>query len=403
MNPSGQVERYKARLVVNGCAQRAGLDYSDTYAPVARFESLLLVLATAVQKKYFPRQFDVKTAFLNGNLEEELFMNQPPGFNDGSGRVCRLKRSLYGLKQAPRCWNKKFDQFQKKFGLWSIASDKCVYVGKKLLLVIYVDDGLVAGESEEQIDRMLCEMQKVFKATSGPATHYLGLEIEQDPTRTKIHVHQAAYVKHVLERFNMSAANPAKTPAEHGLELSRHADDAGEPEAPDESMYRSLIGAIIYLQVATRPDLAHIVGLLCRLLANPRQQHLLAAKRVLRYLSGTADIGLNFDGSAASGRRLIAYTDADFAGCPDDRNSTSGLVLMLSCAPVIWSSRKQTITATSTTDAEYVSAHDGAKEAVWSRAFLKEIHFKQVGPTEMKVDNQAAVHLVNNPIFHRRT
>lgn len=396
--PGQAPDRLKARLVVKGCAQRPGVDFGETFAPVARFETIRLVLAYASTQPCDLIQFDINTAFLNGDLEGEvLFMQQPEGFDDRSGRVCQLQKSLYGLKQAPRAWNRTFSRFLEDFGLRQASSDSCLYVGRDLLVVLYVDDGLVVSRSLGAAENLLHSMRSKFEATSGACDQYLGIQIEFDKMDKSVCIHQRAYVDRLLAKFAMVECNPSDTPAEPKQDMLRNT--GAQAMVP----YRNLLGGLMYLATATRPDISFIVGRLCQHLENPSEMHWQAAKRVLRYLKGTPQLGLRYSGSTEQMNKLCVYTDADFAMCADTRKSTTGVVAMLNGAPAVWFSRKQTFVADSTTVAEYAALFDGAKEAIWCRRLLEEIGAKQQQPTPVFIDNASALKLVLNPVFHQRT
>lgn len=405
MKSDGTMDRYKARLVIKGCSQKHGIDYKETFAPVARFESIRILLSVTAAKNFVIRQFDIKTAFLHGDLNETIFMLQPEGFEDGSGRVCHLRKSLYGLKQAPRQWHQKLDDALKTFGMKSTSYDSCIYSNSdgSLLLALYVDDGLVAGQFENKVFELLAKLKEKFKTTDSEAKCYLGIEIDYNTEAKKIRIHQSAYVRNLLQRFKMDESNPVSTSSEANIVLRRNEDKDRNVKESADVPYRQIIGSLMYLAVGTRPDISFVISNLSQFLENPSYNHWKAAKRVLRYLQGTIELGLVYDGGSKQQNTLIAYSDADFATCVDTRKSMSGVVLMLNGGPVVWSTRKQGIVATSTTDAEYVAAHDATKEVVWTRGLLEEIGIPQKLPTILNCDNAAATKLITNSTFHRRT
>lgn len=397
LDQNGRIECFKARLVLKGCSQKAGVDYTETFAPVARFETIRAVLSVAAQKGYHLTQFDIKTAFLNGELEEELYMEQPEVFDDKSGRVCHLLKSLYGLRQAPRAWNNTFNRFLQNHGLTQSLNDPCLYTSTKLILVLYVDDGLIASESAGASDQLLRALFSTFEAKTSNACFYLGLQIERSSDRSDIKIHQCSYVNSLLVKFKMSDCNPSVTPAEDSLELE--INKGPKSNAP----YRQLIGGLMYLTVSTRPDIAFVVHKLSQFLENPSDEHWTAAKRVLRYLKQTPKTGIVFSSKTDCPGRLFTYTDADFAMCIDTRKSTSGVVVLLNDGPIAWMSRKQGVVSCSTTDAEYVAAHDGARETVWLRRLLCDLKTLQNNLTPLFIDNKAARRLIENDSFHQRT
>lgn len=293
----------------------------------------------------------------------------------------------------------------KNYGFKPTNSDQCVYSSENgdIYLTLWVDDGLILGRSKAKIQKLLDAMNDEFEITSSIAKYYLGIEINHDKRSKKIRLSQTNYTRAILEKFKMTNCNPVQTPMEPGTQLVSNYDENGQPGPIADVPYRQLIGSLMYLAVATRPDLSYAVSVLSKFLEQPSDAHWLSAKRVLKYLKGTLDMGITFDGNCDQKNQLVAYTDSDYASCPDTRKSTSGIVLMLNNGPVIWSSRKQSIIATSTTDAEYIAMSEAAKEVVWTRRLLNELGIHQEKATVLYCDNAAAKLLVENPVFHRRT
>lgn len=396
LDENGDITRFKARLCVKGCSQQPGIDYDQTFSPVARYETIRTLLAIAAKRNLILCQFDIATAFLIGELKEVIYMNQPEGFCDGTFRVCRLVKSLYGLKQALRAWNSTFDRFLQSFGLQKSTNDPCLYVSSTLYLVLYVDDGLIAAQSGEEADQLIHAMKQCFDVKTSEARFSLGLQIERNHHQQAIRIHQQAYITAILEKFQMVDCNPVHTPAEAGKILVKNTDM--KADVP----YRQIIGSLMYLTVSTKPDIAFIVGRLCQHLGNPSFDHWQAAKRVLAYLKATSDHGIIYYGSNEPILRV--YTDAD-SQCTltQTRKSTSGVVVTFLDSPILWLSHKQGVVADSTTYAEYVAAHDGAREVVWVRRLLVDFCCEQTQPTDLFCDNEAAIKLITNPQFHRRT
>lgn len=400
----GSISRYKARLVVKGCSQKANINYTETFSPVVRFESIRILMSIACANNYEIYQFDIKTAFLYGDLKEDIFMEQPEGFNDGSKKVCKLRKSLYGLKQAPRQWNARLEKFLQRFGLIASQHDACVYATpvEALYLALYVDDGLVVGKSLQTIKKFLNEMKKEFETTYSEAKCYLGIEIERDRKERKLRLYQSTYIRTVLKKFQMENCNPVGVPADPHQMLTRNMDEDGIPDPTIDVPYRQLIGSLIYLAVGTRTDISFAVSALSQFLENPSEIHWKAAKRVLRYIAGTSNIGIEFN-SSKTPNILVAYSDADYGSCLDTRKSVSGVILTLNNGPIIWFSRKQGVVATSTTNAEYIAAYDATREIVWTRRILGKLGLRRSESTVLHCDNAAAEQLIKNPVFHRRT
>lgn len=406
-NGEGNIVRYKARLVAKGFAQREGIDYFETFAPVVRYESIRLILSICASQDLEMSKFDIKTAFLYGELREDIYMEQPRGYECGQNLVCRLNRSLYGLKQSPRCWNEKFVKFLNKFSFQSLESDKCVFIGTVnediLYLVLYVDDGLIASKSQSAIDKVLCNLQSEFKITAdNKVDQYIGFEIERDRKNQTLKIKQSNYIKKILQRFAMDEANAVNVPAEPGLILSAiNSNEKDEKETRDIVPYREAVGSLLFAARVTRPDIEYAVNTASQFLNNYRTIHWNAVKRILRYLAGTIDYGIVY-GKSGSMLDLIGYTDADYAGCLDTRRSRSGFIYLLNNAPISWCSQRQEIVSLSTTEAEYIALAHGTKDAIWLQRMLSELKI-QVERVRIHVDNQSAIKLASNPEFHKRS
>ena len=402
LRPDGSIERRKARLVARGFCQTKGVDYFETFAPVVRYETVRTVIALIAAKDLEVAQFDVKTAFLNGSLDEIIHMEQPKGFEDGSDRVCRLKKGLYGLKQSPRNWNTRFNEFVRRLGFKQSDSDPCLYVknneeGDFMVLCLYVDDGLIACQRRESLDIFVDSLKRTFEITSHEPTCYVGMEIERERSTKTIRVNQQGYIKRVLSRFGMEDAKDVVTPMDPAVKLNGIEDDSSEDRFP----YREAIGCLNYIATISRLDIAFAVNTLARHSNKPRNVHWQAAKRVMRYLKGTLNFALEYN--ASSGLIIIGYCDSDYAGEIEERKSTSGYVFKFCGGPVAWSSTLQRVTALSSSEAEYMAIAEAVKEVLWLRPLLESVGLIQSSPTELNVDNQAAIALSKNPEFHKRT
>lgn len=394
-NPDGTIERYKARLVVKGFSQKPGIDYQKTFSPVARLSTIRAVLGIAAQENLALQQFDVSTAFLNGDVKEQIFVKQPEGFSDGTKRVCELKRSLYGLKQAPLCWNVCISEYLVSSGFKQSTKDPCLYLRDQVLIALYVDDGLVASIDEKSGREFLEQLRNRFKITTKPASYFLGLEINKT-SEGNITLSQKSYTEKILEKFGMANCKSTPTPA---VKLDR--DEEGNDDSDSSFPYRQAVGALAYLMVATRPDISYAVSVASRNLEKPTNVDVMRVKRIFRYLKGTIDKGLVF--AKSRDKKLICFSDADFGGDSSTGHSTSGMVFLFS-GPIMWKSQKQPTVAISSTEAELVALTETAREALWLKELLKEI----VGVTEkptIYVDNESAIKLSENPPyeFHKRT
>lgn len=395
--PSGEIDRYKARIVARGFTQQHGIDYDETFSPVVKFPSIRIILAIAASKNLQLKQFDVKTAFLNSELEEEIYMTQPKGFDDNSGKVCKLLKSLYGLKQASRCWNKKFSAFLKKYQFKQSDADPCVFVNIKNKYTTYlaIDDGLIASNNSNFVDSIMKHLQAEFDIKVFEADCYLGLQIVREPNGSII-LHQMSYLKKVLLRFNMDNCNSVTTPAEANHVLSRN-DEKRATNFP----YREAVGSLMYLAVATRPDISYAVGSVSRFLENPSEEHVSAVKRILRYLKGHQTFGIHF--MNITNLSLFAFSDADFAGDIDTRRSTTGYMYTFGSGIICWASERQKSVALSTAESEYVAASMAIRELMWLRLLLNELQPSHVCVPDLFVDNESAIKLIKNPVLHKRT
>ena len=406
-NADGSIDRYKARLVAKGYSQVEGVDYSETFAPVAKMTSLRMLLAMAAIEDLELQQLDVKTAFLNGMLEEDIYMEQPEGFvAPGKEQlVCKLERSLYGLKQAPRAWYERLHAHLVKQQFKRCPADHSVYVSRKgadfMIVLVYVDDLILASNSPTMLQQFKVVMEAEFKMSDlGEANLFLGLQLVRDREQRVMKLMQTRYAEDVLRRFGMEESKPISTPMVPHSPLAK-GDVAVSPE--DKAWYRSAVGSLMYLMVSTRPDLAYAVGAVSKYVEAPSPDHVAAVKRILRYVRGTSDYALHL-GSSETPPRLYGYCDADWASCPDDRVSISGYVFYMGDGAISWSSKKQPSVAVSTTEAEYMAMSHACREAIWLRRLAAGLRVRmKEGGTLLKVDNNSAIQLAKNQTYHGRT
>ncbi|KAH9682249.1 hypothetical protein KPL71_027276 [Citrus sinensis] len=404
-----QVEWYRARLEVKGYAQKEGIDFNEIFSPVVRLTTVRIVLAMCATFDLHLEQLDVKTAFLHGELEEEIYMLQPEGFTEigKENLVCRLNKSLYGLKQAPRCWYKRFDSFIMSLEYNRLGSDHCAYYKRFedndfIILLLYVDDMLVAGPNKDRIQELKVQLAREFEMKDlGPANKILGMQIHRDRNNRKIWLSQKNYLKKLLRRFNMQDCKSISTPLPVNFKLSSSMCPSNEAERKEMSRvpYASTVGSLIFAMICTRLDIAQAVGAVSRYMANPGGEYWIAMKRILRYIRGTSDVALCYGGSEFTVR---GYVDSDFAGDLDKRKSTTGYVFTLAGAAVSWVSKLQTVVALSTTEAEYMAVTQACKEAIWIQRLLEELGHKQQ-KIPVYCDSQSALHIARNPAFHSRT
>ena len=396
----GEVDRYKSRLVAKGYSQQAGIDYQETYSPVVSFPSLRAVLSHAVDRDMVVHQMDVVTAFLNGNLDEDIYMTQPPGFIEPGQEslVCKLNKSLYGLKQSPRCWNVKLDGFLQSLGFSQSSADQCIYMrvveGAQTIIAVYVDDLIIMSDTSAQLNEVKKGLSAQFKMKDlGEIHHCLGISVTREGNSIKLS--QQHYIDQLLKRFGMEQCNTVATPAAVDVKLEK--DDGSRPA--DQALYQSIIGSLIYAASATRPDIAFSVGVLSKFNATPTETHMTAAKRVLRYLKGTRAYGIVLTKSASY---PVVYSDASWADNIENRRSTSGNVFIMSQGPISWSSKQQSVVALSTAEAEYISASEATKEASWLRQLLADLKGPADEPITLYVDNQSAI-AISNKVDSKRT
>ena len=399
-NPDGSINRYKARLVAKGFTQRPGLDYGATFSPVAKHTTVRTLLSLAISKDWPLRQVDFNNAFLNGMLEEEVYMTQPPGFVDSAHPdfVCRLNKAIYGLKQAPRAWFSELKTYLISNGFVMAQSDNSLFMYHgshfSIYLLIYVDDLIITGSNIDAINKFILQLGQRFSLKDlGDLDYFLGVEAHR--TTTGLFLTQQKYVLDVLERAQMMNANSVCTP----LSSSHNLQQGDIPSLTDASKYRALLGSLQYLQF-TRPDLAFAVNKLAQFSSNPTEHHWSSLKRVLRYLKGIADYGIFL--RRDSPVSLHAFSDADWAGNRDDRSSTSGFIVFMGRNPISWSSRKQRSVARSSTEAEYRSLASATSEVCWLIQLFQELRLSLPDCPALYCDNLGATYLSANPVFHSR-
>ncbi|KAL5762227.1 hypothetical protein ACOSP7_018491 [Xanthoceras sorbifolium] len=395
----GSVERHKARLVAKGFTQEYGIDYEETFAPVARLTSVRSLLAVAAVRRWNLFQMDVKNAFLNGDLTEEVYMKPPPGYDSPPNKVCRLRRALYGLKQAPRAWFAKFSTTIQQFGFLSSAYDSALFIRKTdhgcIFLLLYVDDMIITGDDVTGISDLKDFLRQHFEMKDlGHLSFFLGLEVSSDSNG--FYLSQAKYVSDLLARAGLTDSKTTANPLEANVKLTPL---EGIP-LRDPTLYRQLVGSLVYLTV-TRPDIAYAVHVVSQFMTAPHSTHFAAILHILRYLKGTMFHGLHF--SAHSSLDLQAYSDADWAGDPTDRRSTTGFCFFLGDSLISWRSKKQTVTARSSTEAEYRAIADATQELLWLRWLLGDLGVKQSTATPLHCDNRSAIQITHNDVFHERT
>ena len=408
----GSVERFKARLVARGDSQKPGADFSETYAPVARFASFRLLMAISAHLDLELEHIDITTAYLYGDIDREIYMRQPPGckISGQENKVCKLLKSIYGLKQAGRIWNNLFHSFLLSCNFNQCLSDECLYVsplpnGKRLFVLIYVDDVIIATNSKTALDALKTRIQQKFKVKiNGPLKCFLNIEINRDRLKRKIYLSQEQYTTEILEQMGMLKCNPSPTP-----EIPNSRLHAGLcPETVEEANfmrkigYRQAVGSLQYLASKTRPDIAHAVQQVAQFCANPGKKHWDAIKYIFRYLNSSKNFGIEYCGSSqllhayfGQGATNIPpaamFADSDWANDLDKRKSVGGYAFMMYGGVIDYNCKKFTDTPLSSTEAEWYAACEAAKNGLMLRNLLVEIGLPMSSPLIIFEDNQGCI------------
>ncbi|CAK9803102.1 Retrovirus-related Pol polyprotein from transposon TNT 1-94 [Anthophora quadrimaculata] len=405
-NTEGKITRYKARLVAQGFSQKKGVDYSETYSPVANFSLIRLFLALAVIFKWHTRHVDIKCAYLYGTLKEEIYMKLPPLYNAKEGMVAKLLRPIYGLKQSGRNWNEELDVYLTGQGFKRMQSSSCVYKREDgTILIIYVDDIFIFAPDSKLVTDTVRRITEKYEAKDlGEINQALGVKVERN-NAGNIYLSQRLYIEEMLKKYNMTECRKVTTPLDPSLRISK--EDAPTTDTERSYManvpYRGLIGGLMFLALYTRPDILFAVTKLSQYNSNPGRKHWQQAKHILRYLSATKDYGIVYKTNIKP--KFEIYCDADWACDPDDRHSFSGMVMLFGGNIVKWRTVKQKSLSTSTMEAEYVSLANGVKEAMWLNMFMSELGLIDYVSDSLQIncDNQAAIDFAKNRMEKNRT
>ncbi|GJU37558.1 ribonuclease H-like domain-containing protein [Tanacetum coccineum] len=396
----GTLSRYKARLVANGSNQQHGVDFDETFSPVVKPATIRTVLSLAVSRQWPIHQLDVKNAFLNGDLSETVYMHQPPGFVDSRypNHVCLLQRSLYGLKQAPRAWFQRFAGYATRAGFSPSRCDSSLFIytqgSQVAYLLIYVDDIILTASSPVLLQQIVDSLHKEFDMNDfGALNYFLGIFAVRH--LTGLFLSQKKYARLLLERAHMVNCNPSRTPIDTDSKLGLD----GVP-VQDLTLYRSLAGGLQYLTF-THPDLSYAVQQVCLYMHDSREPHFTTLKHILRYVQGTLELSLQLYASATTS--LVGYTNADWAGCPSTRKSTSSYYVFLGDNLLSWSAKRQHTISCSSAEAEYRDVANVVAETAWIRNLLRELHSSLLTATLVYCDNVSAVYMSANPVQHQRT
>lgn len=405
---TGAITRFKARLVAKGYAQQEGIDFTETFAPVSKHPTFRLLLAKAAAENLDLYQVDVRTAFLYGELEELIYMQQPPGYEEGDLSIaCRLNKSLYGLRQAPRVWYNRLKQELALLGFLPSESDAGLFIKRlvdySVYMVIWVDDCFIAAPAgTNAAASVVAGLAEKFEVHDiGEANYFLGMEIVRDRERNTIKLSQNRYVTDVVDKYKHFYYAPTgkgkDIPMSPATKLSKEDSDVLDYT---KYPYRELVGSLLYAAVCTRPDIALSVGILARHMASPTSKHWAAAIDVVKYLAGTKGYGITYSGTDVSAQ---GWCDSDYGGDLDTRRSTAGYIFTINRGAVIWSSKRQPTVAVSTAEAEYIAAAAAVKEALWLHKVLIDLDMAKEGPVNIWCDNQAAIKLLKHPIASARS
>ena len=399
LKPDGTLERCKARLVAQGYTQKFGVDYEETFSPVIKMTTIRALIAIAASKGWDIFQLDVNNAFLHGDLHEEVYMRMPKGIENPGNKFCKLNKSLYGLKQASRQWFFKLHTVLLHQGFVQSKQDYSLFIKKRgsdiTIVAVYVDDILVTGTNPNDIQTLKAHLDTIFSIKDLGILHYfLGIEVSY--SQAGIILTQKKFTKSLLDNCGFDLSKSAPAPLSLNTKLL---DNSGALYAhPDH--YRSLIGKLNFL-THTRPDLSFSVQTLSQFMHTPRQPHVDALHHVLRYVHGTTRQGILLHGSEQL--TLQAFSDSDWAACPNSRRSVTGYVMLLGRSPMSWKSKKQATVSRSSSEAEYRAMASAASEITWLIQLLQDLGVYNLEPVLLHCDNMSAIHIAKNPVFHERT
>ena len=402
LQADGTIARYKARWVAKGFEQIEGIDFFDTFSSVVKTASWRVLLAIGTQFDMEIEHSDVDTAYLEAKLQEEVFIEQPHAFKKGN-KVCRLHKALYGLKQSAREWYDTLKKRLEEMGYTSIQKDHAVFIHQNngSIIATYVDDLLILAHTRDTMNDIKASLDKRFKLKHlGTVSHYLGMQVFRNREKKEMFITQKGYIGQLIEQLGMEDCHTVMSPIDKNMLLGQPQEGY---EAPYElkHAYASLIGALNWIAAMTRPDIAFAVHKLSTYLVQPTEEHLQAAKRLIRYLAGTIELGINYRPNSHNNGGLIGYTDSSWHDDNNNGRSTSAYLFKLWNGPISWRSRQQPIVAMSSAEAEYVSAAEACQEALYLRDLMYELHHVLERVT-LRVDNTAAIRMANNPVNHSK-
>lgn len=405
LNANGSIERYRARLVLKGFRQRFGVDFDAVFAPVVRISTVHLFFTLVASQDLECHCIDIKNAFVQGDLEQEIYMQQPPHYDDGTGSVLLLRKSLYGLKQAPRVWHQTLTAYLVELGCVQSLSDGALFVYRSdregaVYLLLYVDDIQIASERLSSVPHFKKRLLARFPGRDlEESTFFLQMSIQRDRSRRLIILRQQRHIEKLADMAGLSSAWPLKTPMASSVYRDPSGSIISDPTALTQ--YKSMLGALMHIANYTRPDISFSVSYLARFMTAPTTDKFARVLDVIKYLNGTSSFGLYLGGHTPE-CPLYAYCDSDFAGCPTTRKSVTGYVVKCGVGSIVWKSARQPTVSRSTAESEYIASGELAKEAQYIHQLASQFGLKP-GCIPVGCDNSAALNLIADPISAART
>lgn len=406
---NNNILEFKARFVAKGFEQLYGIDYIETFAGVIKQVAWKLIFALAAINKWHIYKADAISAFTQGNSDTTLYISQPEGFinNNQPDNILLLNKALYGLKQSARIWYITLTTTLKTLGFKALPSEECVFINKdiNIIICIYVDDMAIIGPKESDIKDLINKIKEHFNIKDlGPIKDYLGIDINYQPNKGILKMSLGTYINKVLNRFNFINSRSTSLPMDPKLKLEAN---KGQASKEDIKWYQSALGCLLYITLAIRPDIAYSVIKLSRFASNPSQDHIIGIKRILRYLSNNKDIGITYNIAKSlkqnNNHFISGYSDSDYGGDLINYKSTTGYIFLLAGGPISWKSKLQPLIAQSTTEAEYIAINTTIKEAIYLKALLDELGYYKQNKFPIYTDNNGALLLAQNAVFHERT
>ncbi len=404
LDKNGFIDKYKARWVAKEFQQKYGIDYIETFSNTVKPMVFRALFALAAFKDLEIQQWDIKSAFSNAKIDEEIYVMQPVGFEENSNQVCLLNKALYGLKQSARQFYLFLANLLKELNFNLIIADQSVFYNSEsnIIITAYIDDLLVFAENKNEINSLKQQLKRKLELSDlGNISYYLGMEISRDRTKNKLFLSQKKYINELLTKFNINGDKPIYSPSVQGVRLEKNTEQA---ELNDINLYQQQIGSLMYLMTATRPDIAFSVSNCARFMSNPNKEHFNALNRIWQYVKTTKNKGLLYESSDDITLTLKGYVDSDWGGDFTTRKSTTGYLFLLGNAPISWSSKLQKSVAISSCEAEYMALKEAAKELIWLKALFQQLKLlNSIIADTLYCDNKSAIDLSKNPEYHART